>query len=78
MSAQGWHRRRHFLRFQPSRHQGHFRLLDSARSLDALDRIGEGIFALDADGRITYVNHAARRLLSPFIGANRDLIGTVI
>jgi two-component system, cell cycle sensor histidine kinase and response regulator CckA len=53
-------------------------LLDSARSLDALDRIGEGIFALDADGRITYVNTAARRLLSPLIGASRDLVGTVI
>jgi PAS domain S-box-containing protein len=53
-------------------------LLDSARSLDALDRIGEGIFALDADGRITYVNHAARRLLSPLIGADHDLVGTVI
>jgi PAS domain S-box-containing protein len=53
-------------------------LLDSARSPDALDRIGEGIFALDADGRITYVNHAARRLLSPLIGASRDLVGTVI
>jgi PAS domain S-box-containing protein len=53
-------------------------LLDSARSLDALDRIGEGIFALDADGRITYVNHAARRLLSPLIGVTRDLVGTVI
>jgi PAS domain S-box-containing protein len=53
-------------------------LLDSARSLDALDRIGEGIFALDADGRIAYVNQAARRLLPPLIGATRDLLGTVI
>jgi PAS domain S-box-containing protein len=53
-------------------------LLDSARSHDALDRIGEGIFALDADGRIAYVNHTARRLLAPLIGATGDLIGTVI
>jgi len=53
-------------------------LLDSARSLDALDRIGEGIFALDADGRITYVNHTARHLLPPLIGAPRDLLGTII
>ncbi|HET9727585.1 MAG TPA: PAS domain-containing protein, partial [Gemmatimonadales bacterium] len=53
-------------------------MLDSARSLDALDRIGEGIFALDADGRITYVNHTARHLLPPLIGATRDLLGTVI
>ena len=53
-------------------------MLDSARSLDALDRIGEGIFALDADGRITYVNHTARHILPSLIGASRDLLGTVI
>ena len=46
-------------------------MLDSARSLDALDRIGEGIFALDADGRIAYVNRTAQRLLPPLIGAVR-------
>jgi PAS domain S-box-containing protein len=53
-------------------------LLDSARSPDALDRIGEGIFALDADGRIAYVNRAGQRLLSPLIGATGDLVGKVI
>ena len=53
-------------------------MLDSARSLDALDRIGEGIFALDADGRIAYVNRTAQRLLPPLIGASRELLGTVI
>jgi Signal transduction histidine kinase regulating citrate/malate metabolism len=53
-------------------------LLDSARSLDALDRIGEGIFALDADGRIAYVNRTAQRLLPPLIGGGRDLLGTII
>jgi PAS domain S-box-containing protein len=53
-------------------------LLDSARSLDALDRIGEGIFALDADGRIAYVNRTAQRLLPPLIGGGHDLLGTII
>ncbi|MGH7514582.1 MAG: PAS domain-containing protein [Gemmatimonadales bacterium] len=53
-------------------------MLDSARSLDALDRIGEGIFALDADGRIAYVNRTAQRLLPPLIGASRELLGTII
>jgi PAS domain S-box-containing protein len=53
-------------------------LLESARSLDALDRIGEGIFALDLDGRITYANRAALRLLPPLIGASGELLGTVV
>jgi PAS domain S-box-containing protein len=53
-------------------------LLDSARSLDALDRIDEGIFALDADGRFAYVNRAAVRLLPPLIGAGGDLLGTLL
>ncbi len=54
-------------------------MLDSYPSLDALDRIDEGIFALDSDGRISYVNRAARRLLPRLIGATGDeLVGTVI
>ena len=53
-------------------------MLESARSLDALDRIAEGLFALDADGRITFVNRAALRLLPPLIGATGDLLGTSI
>jgi PAS domain S-box-containing protein len=53
-------------------------LLDSARSLDALDRIGEGIFALDADGRVSYANRTALRLLPPLIGASGDLLGVVV
>ena len=38
-------------------------MLDSNRSLDALDSIDEGIFALDHQGRFSYVNRAARQLL---------------
>ena len=53
-------------------------MLDSARSLDPLDRIGEGIFALDADGRFSYANRTALRLLPPLIGASNALLGTVI
>jgi PAS domain S-box-containing protein len=54
-------------------------LLDSYPSLDALDRLDEGIFALDADGRISYVNRAARRLLPRLIGATGgELVGTII
>ena len=54
-------------------------MLDSARTLDSLDRIGEAIFALDHDGRLTYFNSAAHRLLPGLTGASgSDLIGTVI
>ena len=53
-------------------------MLDSPRSLDALDRIGEGIFALDAAGRISYVNRVAHELLPGLIGAGGDLVGTVV
>ncbi|HEX3274581.1 MAG TPA: PAS domain-containing protein [Gemmatimonadales bacterium] len=53
-------------------------MLDSARSQDALDRIGEGIFALDRDGRISYANRTALRLLPPLIGTRGDLVGLVV
>jgi len=53
-------------------------LLESPRSLDALDRIGEGIFALDVQGRITYANRAAHELLPGLVGAGGDLIGAVV
>jgi PAS domain S-box-containing protein len=53
-------------------------LLESARSLDALDRIGEGIFALDLEGRFSYANRTALRLLPPLIGVSGDLVGTVV
>ena len=52
-------------------------MLESDRALDALDRIGEGIFALDLAGRFSYVNRTALRLLPPLIGAS-DLPGTVV
>lgn len=53
-------------------------MLQSARSLEDLDRIGEGIFALDAEGRFSYVNRTALRLLPPLIGASGGLVGTVV
>ncbi|MBA3497608.1 MAG: PAS domain-containing protein [Gemmatimonadales bacterium] len=53
-------------------------MLDSARSLEALDRIDEGIFALDVEGRISYANRTALRLLPPLIGASGELVGTVV
>ena len=53
-------------------------MLDSARSLDALDRIGEGIFALDAEGRISYANRTAQALLPGLTGASGNLIGAVV
>ena len=53
-------------------------MLESARAPDALDRIGEGIFALDAEGRFSYVNRTALRLLPPLIGASGDLVGLVV
>ena len=53
-------------------------MLESARALDALDRIGEGIFALDAEGRFSYANRTALRLLPPLIGASGELVGSVI
>jgi len=54
-------------------------LLDLAKSLDALDRLGEGVFALDAEGRFTYLNHIARHLLPGLTGSSApDLLGTII
>ncbi len=54
-------------------------MLDFAQSLDALDRIGEGIFTLDAEGRFAYVNRTAQRLLPALTGATApDLLGTSI
>lgn len=54
-------------------------MLDTARSLDALDRIGEGIFALDHDGRFCYLNTTAHRLLPGLTGSSSpDLLGTLI
>ena len=51
-------------------------MLDSHRTLDALDRIGEGIFALDHDGRVLYANQTAHELLPALIGAREGLIGS--
>lgn len=54
-------------------------MLDLANSLDALDRLGEGVFALDPEGRFTYLNHTARHLLPGLTGSpTPDLLGTVI
>jgi hypothetical protein len=54
-------------------------LLDATQPLDLLDRIGEGIFALDPDWRFAYLNRQAERVLSRLSGfPSTDLIGTVI
>jgi PAS domain S-box-containing protein len=54
-------------------------LLDAAQPLDLLDRIGEGIFALDPDWRFAYLNRQAERVLSRLSGSpSADLLGTVI
>ena len=55
-------------------------MLDTTRSLDGLDRIGEGIFTLDADGRFGYLNRAAQLWLPRLVGASAavDLHGMVI
>jgi PAS domain S-box-containing protein len=54
-------------------------LLDATQPLDLLDRIGEGIFALDPDWRFAYLNRQAERVLSRLTGSpSTDLLGTVI
>jgi PAS domain S-box-containing protein len=54
-------------------------LLDTTQPLDLLDRIGEGIFALDPDWRFAYLNRQAERMLSRLSGTpSTDLLGTVI
>jgi two-component system, cell cycle sensor histidine kinase and response regulator CckA len=54
-------------------------LLNTAQPLDLLDRIGEGVFALGADWRFSYLNRHAERVLARLTGSpSTDLIGTVI
>jgi two-component system, cell cycle sensor histidine kinase and response regulator CckA len=54
-------------------------LLNTAQPLDLLDRVGEGIFALDADWRFSYLNRHAERVLARLTGfPSADLLGTII
>ena len=54
-------------------------MLNTAQPLDLLDRVGEGIFALDADWRFSYLNRHAERVLARLTGSPAaDLIGTII
>lgn len=54
-------------------------MLDAAQPLDLLDRVGEGIFALDQDWRFAYLNRQAERVLSRLSGSpSTNLVGTVI
>jgi PAS domain S-box-containing protein len=54
-------------------------LLDATQPLELLDRIGEGIFALDPEWRFAYLNRQAERVLSRLSGSpSTDLVGTVI
>ena len=43
-------------------------MFDATPSVDLLDRIGEGVFGLDHDGRFAYLNGRAHRLLRTFFG----------
>ncbi len=54
-------------------------MLNATQPLDLLDRVGEGIFALDPDWRFAYLNRQAERVLSRLSGTPAtDLLGTVI
>jgi two-component system, cell cycle sensor histidine kinase and response regulator CckA len=54
-------------------------LLNTAQPLDLLDRVSEGIFALDADWRFSYLNRHAERVLARLTGSpSADLLGTII
>jgi PAS domain S-box-containing protein len=54
-------------------------LLDSTRPVDALDRIGEGLFALDPEGRFAYINRKAQSLLERVLGTRvSDLEGAIV
>jgi two-component system, cell cycle sensor histidine kinase and response regulator CckA len=54
-------------------------LLNATQPLDLLERIGEGIFALDPEWRFAYLNRQAERVLSRLSGTpSTDLVGTVI
>jgi PAS domain S-box-containing protein len=54
-------------------------LLHASQPLELLERIGEGLFALDPDWRFAYLNRQAERVLSRLSGSpSTDLLGTVI
>ena len=54
-------------------------MLNATQPLDLLERVGEGIFALDSDWRFSYLNRQAERVLARLSGApSSDLLGTVI
>jgi len=54
-------------------------LLDATRPVDALDRIGEGLFGLDTDGRFAYINRRAEILLERVLGTHSSALhGTII
>ncbi len=54
-------------------------MLNASQPLDLLERIGEGLFALDPDWRFAYLNRQAERVLSRLSGTpSTDLLGTVI
>ncbi len=54
-------------------------MLNTTQPLDLLDRIGEGIFTLDADWRFSYLNRQAGQVLARLSGSpSTDLLGTII
>jgi PAS domain S-box-containing protein len=54
-------------------------LFNTTQPLDLLERIGEGIFALDPEWRFAYLNRQAERVIARLSGSpSTDLVGTVI
>ncbi len=54
-------------------------MLDATRPVDAIDRIGEGLFGLDTAGRFAYINRRAQVLLGRVLGTRpADFEGAVI
>lgn len=47
-------------------------MLEATGSVDILDRIGEGVFGLDREGRFAFVNAPARRVLHRVFGLELD------
>ncbi len=54
-------------------------MLDATRPVDAIDRIGDGLFGLDNAGRFAYINRRAQVLLGRVLGTHpTDFEGAII
>ena len=53
-------------------------MLNATQPLDLLERVGEGLFALDSEWRFSYLNRQAERVLARLSGVpSSDLLGTI-